>query len=156
MRQCGCRLIHFGIESGSQRILNLMNKKTTQRSIQKAVDSAHKAGMQTACFFLLGFPGESPQEMRDTLKLARSLNPTYASFHIVTPYPETSLYESALSQDRFPRYCRTGLNPDDLEKFVRHAFLSYYIRPGYLIGHIFRGSPRLWRKHLDLLLEFIK
>lgn len=156
MAGSGCRLIHYGVESGSQRVLDMIQKRMDMETIKCAIARTHAAGIETACFFLFGFPGETPDEMKETLNYAKLLNPTYASFHIVTPYPGTVLHRFALGGNGFPQYCKTGLTPQALEQFVRHAFLSYYMRPGYVFQRLLRGNPGFWMRRVRLLLEFIK
>jgi radical SAM superfamily enzyme YgiQ (UPF0313 family) len=93
MYESGLRVIHFGIESGSQRILNDVYKKNiTLFAIKEKVLDAKKLGIHVGGFFMLGVSGETLREMRDTIKLALSLPLDEASFSIVTPLPGTALY----------------------------------------------------------------
>jgi anaerobic magnesium-protoporphyrin IX monomethyl ester cyclase len=156
MAAAGCTLIHYGVESGNQAILDSTRKKTDLNTIEAAIRSTRKAGIASACFFLFGFPGETEQDMADTLAFAKFLNPDYASFHIVTPYPETPLAQFALSDDRFPQYCETGLSPDKLEKLVRRAYMAYYIRLKYMIIAFLRNKPSMWLRQFRLFKEFLK
>lgn len=156
MAIAGCRLIHYGVESGCERILKSIHKKIDLGTIKRAITETHAAGIETACFFLVGFPGETKEEMKKTLKFAKSLNPTYASFHIATPYPETPLYASALKEKRFPRYCKTHVGPRALEWFVRRAFLAYYLRLGYLVRWMFRRESQSWIRQIRLFREYIR
>ncbi len=156
MASSGCALIHYGVESGNQRILNSTRKKTDLKTIEAAIRSTKKAGIETACFFLFGFPGETEQNMADTIEFAKSLNPDYASFHIVTPYPETPLAKFAVSGEKFPKYCKTGLPPEKLERLVRRAYMAYYIRPKYVLNALLRNKPSLWLRQLRLFKDFLK
>lgn len=155
MAASGCALIHYGVESGNQKILDSTRKKTDLETIESSIRSTKKAGIETACFFLFGFPGETQQDMADTIAFAKKLNPDYASFHVVTPYPGTPLAEFALSGDKFPKYCKTGLPPEKLERLVSHAYMAYYIRPKYLANSIMRRKPSLWSRQLRLFKEFL-
>ncbi|RLC10386.1 MAG: hypothetical protein DRH43_06440 [Deltaproteobacteria bacterium] len=162
MRQAGCRLIHFGVESGSPRILNEINKRINLESIERGIRLTKEAGIECACFFMLGFPGETESEMEQTIKLARKLNPSYASFHAVTPYPGTSLAKSLhpsvsteVSEMHFPVHC-AGHNPAFLDNMVRRAYLSYYLRLPYLLERLRDGNPRSWLCQLQLFLGFAR
>ena len=92
MKEAGCDRIFFGIESGNDRILKMMNKKITVETARKAVNAAHGAGIRTGAFFILCYPGETDGTVLDTLRFATSLPLDYLSFTV--PYPLcTALFE---------------------------------------------------------------
>ncbi len=93
MKDAGCDRIFFGIESGSDRILKIMNKKITVCDANKVVYSAHEAGLRTGAFFILCYPGETNETVLDTLRFATSLPVDYLSFTVPYPLPGTALYE---------------------------------------------------------------
>lgn len=76
----------------------------------------HQSGIETACFFIMGFPESGRDEMRNIVQLAKRLNPTYALFHVAAPYPGTKLYEQVKNDPNvrfsdgtlFPRPLRAG------------------------------------------------
>jgi radical SAM superfamily enzyme YgiQ (UPF0313 family) len=133
MRRAGCTLVHFGVEAGSQRVLDSVGKGITRAQAEQALAWCREAGLRTACFFLAGLPSQSQAEMDETLRFAKHLDPTYASFHVAVPYPGTSLH-AALTEpplDRFPTHLADEHDLAELEAWVRRAFMSYYLRPGY-------------------------
>ena len=93
MKSAGCDRIFFGIESGSDRILKVMNKKITVNSACKAVHSARTAGIRTGAFFILCYPGETDETVLGTIRFATSLPLDYLSFTVPYPLPGTALYE---------------------------------------------------------------
>ena len=154
MKQAGCRLIHFGIETGSARLLHNTNKKIALDSISNGIQRTHKAGLDTACFFLFGFPGETEQEMLQTIDFALQLNPTFASFHVVTPYPETDLYHRCFPSDHlcdhsltFPYHCPQQ-DPFVLNQIIRKAYRRF------VISRIKNGRLRSLLAQLRLFWEF--
>lgn len=162
MKRARCRLMHYGVESGSSRILKDTKKRIDRRTIQEGIRLTHEAGIETACFFMLGFPGETHSEMEETIRFARKLNPTYASFHAVTPYPGTAIGPLASSSpdasDRdmsFPAYCEDH-SPVLLNKMIRKAYLSYYMRPAYISARLKRGDPLSLLRQLKLFTEFLR
>lgn len=132
MRRAGCSLVHFGVEAGSQRVLDESGKGITTAQAEAALAWCHQAGLRTACFFLAGLPGQTSQELEETLRFAKRLDPTYASFHVAVPYPGTSLHARLTDPplDRFPTHLDEH-DLDALEAWVRRAFMRYYLRPGY-------------------------
>jgi len=162
MKRAGCRLIHFGVESGSQRVLDSTNKGIDLETIQQGIRLTQEAGIETACFFMFGFPGERASEMEETLTFAKGLNPTYASFHAVTPYPgtrigqkATTLQNSPDSEMSFPPYC-PGHDPLFLDTKVRRAYLSYYLRLPYILSRLKQGSLSSLIRQIRLFTGFVR
>ena len=93
MKKAGCARIFFGIESGNDQILKLMNKKITTDQARAAVEAAHRAGLDVGAFFILFYPGETDDTVLDTLRFARSLPLDYLGLSMPYPLPGTDLYE---------------------------------------------------------------
>lgn len=93
MRGAGCTRIYFGVESGSQRILDQMNKRTTPEEARQAVEAAHRAGLEVGAFFILGYPGDTDETVLATLKYAGSLPLDYLGLTMPYPLPGTALYD---------------------------------------------------------------
>ena len=93
MRRAGCRTVFFGIESGSDAVLALMNKKTTAAEARAAVESAHRAGLEVGAFFILCYPGETDATVLETLRFATSLPLDYVGLTMPYPLPGTALLE---------------------------------------------------------------
>lgn len=137
MKRAGCRLIHFGVETGSERIMEIIGKKISLSQIAHGVDMAKKAGIEQACFFMFGFPTETGEDRLKTIAFAKTLNPTYASFHKVTPYQGTPLFEMART------HYDTAINQETtlLNKTIRQALLEFYVRWGYMYHNMLLGNP---------------
>jgi len=93
MKRAGCTTVFFGIESGSDEILRLMNKKITTAQAASAVAAAHKAKLEVGAFFILCYPGETDDTVLGTLRFAGSLPLDYLGLTMPYPLPGTSLYE---------------------------------------------------------------
>jgi radical SAM superfamily enzyme YgiQ (UPF0313 family) len=150
MSKAGLEMLYFGVESGSQRVLDLMKKGTSTKQAQSAFSLARSAGVKTAGSFILGYPGETLSEMWQTIRFARTLDPEYAQFCILTPYPGTPIYDDLkgkglLTTEEWERY--NGLEPvikyeafgcrsEMVKRMVSNAYLSFYLRPVYLARHL--------------------
>ena len=140
MKKAGCTLIHFGVEAGSDRILHQTGKGITVNDCVQALNLTRKAGIETALFMNFGFPGETVAEMNATVKLAIRLNPTYAAFHLIVPFPGTKLaQQTGLDMAAFPPHLYPHYNFIDhdlktLKSVLRRAYLRFYLRPAYLMG----------------------
>jgi len=94
MRKSGCVQIDFGVESGNQRILDeIIGKKTNITQITEAFALAKKHKIRTLANFMLGFPTETYQELKDTERIADFIDADVYIFSIATPLPGTRLYE---------------------------------------------------------------
>lgn len=120
MKQSGCVRVFFGIESGNNTVLALMNKQITTKQARKAVDNAKQAGLQVGAFFIVGYPGETDRTVLDTVNFASSLPLDYLSFTLPYPIPGTPLYERVKNNG--------GVAVDDWEEpknygLIRHKLL---------------------------------
>jgi len=93
MKKAGCVRVFFGLESGNDAVLALMNKQTTTREAGRAVLTMKAAGIQVGAFFIVGYPGETDKTVLDTLRFASSLPLDYLSFSVPYPIPGTPLYD---------------------------------------------------------------
>jgi len=161
LRRAGCHSLIVGIESGSDRVLRLMQKGLTTAAIRKGVELIRGAGIHAAGFFILGYPGETPEEARETIRFARSLNLTAAHFSNFLPLPGTAATQRLRAEGRLGEldwsslfYARTpyqpdGFRPGELKRLQRRAYLTFYLRPQVLWG--LRGSVRSIAQMLAIL-----
>jgi len=145
MKKAGCRYIRFGVESGSQKMLDIMKKKTTLSQIRRAFELCRKVGIKTQAFFLFGVPGETLQTIAETIEFAKKLRPDSAQFAVVIPHPGTDLYEIC-QREGWLKYstwedfsaCNSlietpELSRKDVEKARIRAYREFYFRPGYAL-----------------------
>ncbi|MFH1616279.1 MAG: radical SAM protein [Planctomycetota bacterium] len=96
LKDSGCVSIVYGLESGSDRMLSSMKKRTTAEQNYKAVSLTHQAGLHTIPQFVVGLPGESETTLKETLRFADSIDFWEGvGFHYANPYPGTEIYEDA-------------------------------------------------------------
>jgi radical SAM superfamily enzyme YgiQ (UPF0313 family) len=129
MKKAGCDLIHFGIESGSERIMRLNGKGITRDQVIKAINSANKLGIRTVGFFMFGYIGEKLKDMIDTIDFASKLNLTYASFNIATPYPGSQFYEMVKDEIKNLEYYDKEVSIENIKRIISLAYRRFYFRP---------------------------
>jgi radical SAM superfamily enzyme YgiQ (UPF0313 family) len=146
LKKAGLSTIYYGIESGSPRTLRLMNKRITVSMAEDAVRIAKDCGIRVIASFILGYPGETIDDMDATIRCAVRLDPDYAQFTILTPYPGTPIFKELREKDLLAtadwdrytvldpviRYESFGLTSKQVSRKLWEAYLRFYLRPGYL------------------------
>jgi radical SAM superfamily enzyme YgiQ (UPF0313 family) len=149
MKRAGCWQIGFGIESGSQRVLDFAKKRIDLRTIRKALKMTKRVGILSKGFFILGFPNDSAETIKETIDFARksSLNDITVSF--MTPLPGAKLYEQANEFGEFDNdwkkmnlleiiFVPRGLHKEDLKKYSTTLIREFYLRPKIIASHFLR------------------
>ncbi|MBD3185561.1 radical SAM protein [Candidatus Bathyarchaeota archaeon] len=93
MKQAGCDKVYLGLESGNERILEIMNKRINLDEARTTVRLFKEHGIKVAGFFIVGYPGETKKTIEDTFIYASSLNLDEVSFNVPFPIPGSKLYE---------------------------------------------------------------
>lgn len=164
MHRAGCRLIHTGVEAGSDRMLDLVDKGITLDAVRRGIAAIKAAGIETACFFMFGFPESTEQDMEDIVQLAMELEPTYPLFHVTAPYPGTKLYDQVLADPSlrfsddslFPEAIEARFTLDQLKAMTRKAYLRYYTRPRYVMNRLRKGDLLTLMSQLRLFSSYVR
>jgi len=159
MRRAGCRLVHVGVESGSEKVLEATGKATSKDEILAGVRTAEEAGLETLAFFMFGLPGETDDQREETIRFALELEPTYASFHFATPYPGSRLFREEgleVGEDLSLPLVPAGRDLDELQRWIRRAMRRFYLRPWYVWRHLRRGGRSRWRRQIRLFASYLR
>uniref|UniRef100_A0A7C4WDV8 Radical SAM protein n=1 Tax=Geoglobus ahangari TaxID=113653 RepID=A0A7C4WDV8_9EURY len=155
MKESGCSAIYFGVESASPAVLEYYKKKIDLNKVEKAVKLAKKVGIVTICSFIIGAPFEKKEDMKKTLEFALKLDPDYAQFSILTPYPGTEIYQEAkkkglLLTENYDEYTAGKpvlknfyMSPREISKFLRFCYVRFYLRPRFLLREIKKGNLKV-------------
>ena len=150
MKRAGCYRINYAVESGSGRIQKVMKKRLNLKRAQEVIDYTALKNISIGGFFMLGFPTESEEEMRETVEFALKSRCHTASFFILTPFPGTEIYREAESagfnmKAYYSDYGAVSANlsrasSEKILELRRSAFRRFYFNPRR-IWSIFRTTP---------------
>jgi len=121
MKAAGCNGIKVGIETGNERVLKLINKRTTLSQAREAARLFRRVGIHWTGYFMMGLPSETKEEIYQTLKFMKELKPDFASLSVYEPFPGTDLFEMGFKK---------GLvqNERSLEDFYNISPKNYYVK----------------------------
>lgn len=146
MKRAGCWQISYGVETGTQRLLDLIQKGTRIDQIEQTFAFTKKAGVGIRAFYMLGLPTETKAETQATIDFAKKLDADWSQFTLFTPFPGTALWEIAAKEapisqswsdfrthagwtDHKPAWTPKGRSPDELKNCQKRAYRAVYLRP---------------------------
>lgn len=146
-REAGCWAVLFGVESGVQKNLNTVRKGTTLSQVRNAVGWARAAGLAVQTTFMFGIPGETYEEALRTIAFACDLSADMASFHAITPFPGTHLYDHAseygtLSEEltdftyQGAAFVPHTMTRQQISELRQRAYRTFYSRPAFLLRRL--------------------
>lgn len=148
MKEAGCYRVYFGIESGSQKVLNNIKKGINLKQVRQAVRWAKKAGLETFGFFMIALPGEKVKDIKKTIKFATSLDLDIAKMSVTIPLPATPLYDELKRQGRIKAkdwsefnlylpastvYDHPTLDWETVDQYFSLFYRRFYFNPRFLL-----------------------
>ncbi len=153
MKKAGCSLIAYGVESGNQKVLDYLRKKTTVEQIREAFKLTKKVGIKPVAYFILGSPVETYEEALESIEFAKRLDPTYVQFSTLSPFYGTPLYtqvvekgwykevdaQNPVDKDRKrPAVITEEWSEEKLQRILKEAYGRFYGRPSYMLKRLLR------------------
>lgn len=186
MKKAGCNSIKVGIESGSERILKLMDKGITLERVKEAARLFREAGIHWTAYFMMGIPTETKEDVKKTLDLLYKIRPSFASVGVYEPFPGTKLFDVGVEhglvnkemvyEDFFARipsdyYLKDihrrvdTMNQEDfitLENEVKDAFHDYnkgvmrILERAKARSNIYLHNPRIFFNDIEKFLGWLR
>jgi anaerobic magnesium-protoporphyrin IX monomethyl ester cyclase len=151
MKRAGCWMIGYGVESGNQKSLDILNKKTTIMQIEKAIELTHQQGIVSLGSYILAIPGETFADALNTIKFAKKMAHHMCLFFLPIPYPKTELEracrkEGGLRNDvkwidyssgdfSNPIYINPKIGKEGMQKLLSIAYRKYYTTPKVILNN---------------------
>ncbi len=152
MKRAGCWQISYGVETGTQRLLDLINKSVSLQKVEEIFALTKKVGISIRGFFMLGLPTETRADSQATIAFAKKLDPFWAQFTITVPYPGTKMFDDLDSAGKIRTYDWTKFNTwsgwkeggilpfvadgrtmQELIRLQKQALRQFYIRPRVIL-----------------------
>jgi radical SAM superfamily enzyme YgiQ (UPF0313 family) len=162
MRRAGCWVVAFGVESGSQEILDSIKKGATLEQAREAIRVTKAAGLCAHVFMIVGTPEESHKTLEATEAFLRDLDPEFFDLNIAYPLPGTELYgkgqRTGLFDERrlsYGSYASAAirsryLSSKELTEWRRKTLLRLSLRPRYILRTLWRArSPNRIRHYVS-------
>ena len=159
MRRAGCWQIAYGIESGSQRILDVVKHEVKIPRMLETLRQTRAAGIRTKGLLMMAHPTEGEDSLEETVRFLRTAPLDLAQVTKFTPYPGTPSYPTVRDRGAFEEdwermnamnwvFVPKGLTAEVLERYFRRAYTAFYTRPDVLWGlaRTLAGEPRYLRR----------
>jgi len=109
-KRCGFRFINIGLESGSERVRrDVLKRNYSNEDITRTVATARRHGLEVGMYILIGIPGETRRDFRETIKVTRACQPGWFLLSVFFPYPGTRLYDVCVEAGLLEAPLHTGL-----------------------------------------------
>lgn len=156
MKKAGCGRVNFGVESGTEYGLMKVKKEVDLKTVERAFKLCREEGMDSLAYFMFGLPGETKEQMLETIKFAKKIKPDFCHFTVLTPFPETGIWRDLLAQgntaviDAWKKYaetptttfdpptCNEYMNKEQLFEMCNYAYKSFYFRPNYMLKELIK------------------
>lgn len=158
LKRSGCRTIWVGAESGSQRILDAMDKGTRVKQIYEAAKKSRNLGIEIAFFIQFGYTSETWDDIKLTRKMIKNCNPDDIGISVSYPLPGTKFYENVKAQMENKTNWKDS---DDLDMMFSGTFqrsfykvLHRFVHAEYRINRILKEKN--WKKLPRLVVYLLR
>ena len=144
MREAGCWVVGFGVETGNDEHLKLIKKGAKADEARDAIALCREHGMRSHCFFVFGFPWDTQESIQDLIVFAKELDSDFFDINLAYPIPGTEYFETVVGEGLcdLERLTNGGyhvaavrtrtVSAPDLERWRKKALWSLYLRPRYI------------------------
>jgi anaerobic magnesium-protoporphyrin IX monomethyl ester cyclase len=157
MKESRCYSVTLAIESGSQWVITkLMKKPVNLKKVPDMVKTVRKAGLEVRAFFIIGYPDETKETIRETVEYAKRLELDWAVFSIASPIPNTEMYRSCVKKGYFKESDYDPVRSFHTSIIKTPEFTAEELaemREEAIIDVNFRNNPNLIKYDVDKAIE---
>jgi hypothetical protein len=145
LARANCRIVKFGVESGSERIRRqVMRRHMTNAAIKKAIETAKKEGLHTSVFLMIGLPGETREDLLATIRLMAEAQPGRYRWTFFYPFPDTDAYRLTARLG-----CIDHTDTSGLQNFTDRSCLDFGEEQNLLLQKVGKIMPWFVNAHAD-------
>jgi anaerobic magnesium-protoporphyrin IX monomethyl ester cyclase len=161
MREAGLHYTIIGVEAGDEEIRKTINKSISSEQYVRIINILRKNKIRVLCSYVLGNPGETYNQINETIKFSNQLSANYAQYYNMTALPQSPIFSYGIDESIFgkniwtkymlkesdlPYYVPVGLSLRKLKRLKTFAFIRYYLRPSKFVDI----SIRLLKFFIDM------
>ena len=129
LKEAGCFRIWIGAESGSQKIIDAMDRRVDVDVVKEAIQKTNAMDMETGTFIMVGYPGEDETDINETINYLKAANPTHFTITVAYPIKGTSLYNEIKDKITVQPNWETSTDRDiDFSRTYSRKFYDYAVR----------------------------
>lgn len=129
LKEAGCFRIWIGAESGSQNIIDLMDRRVDVNHVKKMIQDTNAIGIETGTFIMLGYPGETEEDIYTTIQYLKEANPTHYTITIAYPIKGTSLYNEVKNKITVQPNWETSTDREiDFQRSYSRKYYDYAVK----------------------------
>ena len=156
MHRAGCRLIGYGVETCSQKVLDMAKKNIEVEDIIRCFHLTRKLGIKTKAFIMVGLPGEDEIEFEKSLRIVKTLKADYVVVSVFTPLPGSEVFNSLYKSDIDYNVRSFFVTTDPVLLKRQTKFMNqYYFRYGYFKDNLIRFTLPELTYFFDLVKSFL-
>lgn len=129
LKEAGCFRVWIGAESGSQKVIDLMDRRVDVNQVREMIRQTRKQGMEAGTFIMLGYPGETEEDIIETVEHLKQSNPDFFTITIAYPIKGTSLYQEVEAKQTKTLDWQQSTDRDrDFERAYSRKYYDYAVR----------------------------
>lgn len=153
MAESGCTRLHYGVEAGTEEITKVLKKGIDLERTKKIFRQTKERGITTLGYFMIGNPGETRDQAKQTIEFARNLDADFIHLSVATPFPATELYRLAFKVGLYdydhwrefasnptaefrPKLWTEVMTQEELINLMQWGYQRFYMRGGYIMKRV--------------------
>jgi len=153
LKEAGCYRIWIGAESGSQKIIDAMDRRVEVDVVKTAIQKTNALDIETGTFIMVGYPGENESDINETITYLKAANPTHFTITVAYPIKGTSLYNEIEDKITVQPNWETSTDRDiDFKRTYSRKFYDYAVRK--VVNEVNYYKEKQQRKNLKKMVSY--
>jgi len=153
LKEAGCYRIWIGAESGSQKIIDAMDRRVDVDVVKEAIQKTNAIGMETGTFIMVGYPGEDEKDINETITYLKAANPTHFTITVAYPIKGTSLYNEIEDKITVQPNWETSTDREiDFTRTFSRKFYDYAVRR--IVNEVNYSKEKRSDKNLKKMISY--